>query len=392
VRPLRILHITESTGGVETYLRLLFEHIDRERFEFSLVCPAGSESLIASATELGVAVHPMPLVRNIAPLRDLRCLGAIVRAGVRLRPDVIHAHSSKAGVLGRVAGALLRVPRIYTPNAFAYLGHRGAKRRIYLRIERLMRPFTTVLLAVSDSERARAIQEVGFRENRVECVPNAIDVEGIGRLAATAPHTDQAQVPLVLMVGRLAYQKNPEMFARVAALVTHEEPSARFRIIGAGFGEFGKTDFSQLVQNLSLEKRLAVVPWVSRREVSQEIARADIVVMPSRYEGLPYVALESQALAKPLVVTRVDGLKDVVLDGTTGYVIDLDDDRAMARVIVDLIRHPHRARILGEAGRERVRESFNITTTVRKIAGLYQATASATSGNRSDDSSVGSPN
>ena len=116
---------------------------------------------------------------------------------------------------------------------------------------------------------------------------------------------------------------------------------------------------------------------MSREEVTDAMVRADVVVMPSRYEGLPYVALEAQLLGKPLVVTRVDGLKDVVIDGGTGFVVDLDDDSAMAQRIRQLVRDPASAAQMGERGRQRVREHFNIRTNILGVERVYTDVAQA---------------
>ncbi len=363
----KILHITQSVGGIETYILNILANIDRDRFEMSLICPLDSGGLSKRASDLDVAVYRVRMRREISPFYDLQNLFEISGIVRKIKPDLIHAHSSKAGILGRIAAVLNRIPVIYTPNAYAFLGSTGFKRAMYLLIEIAIRPFTSLLLAVGQSEYERSVHDVRFPLERVRTVENAIKILETPTRLETSP----GSVPLVLMVGRLNYQKNPEMFVRAAHIVANQVPNAEFRIIGGGYQEFHGKLTRNLVASLFLKERLKILNWMDQDSLVKLMERAQVIVVPSRYDGLPFLVLEAMAMGKPVVGTRVDGVKDAIADGETGFLVELDDVKSMAERIILLLKDPELRSRLGNAGWKRVEREFNIEKNIRRIENIY---------------------
>lgn len=383
-RPARVLHLTAVAGGIETYLVMLFAHIDRRRFTPVLVCPPKAESLLERARELGVEVIPTPMLRDIHLRHDVHSLRQLHRVMGEVRPDIVHAHSSKAGVLGRVAAGLRRVPALYTPNAYAFLGASGMRGWTYRLMERAMRPLTTMLVAASDSEATRSRRDVGFAAERVRVFWNSIEMDSPRNRMDTDVGADAARpdgaAPRIMMIGRLAYQKNPEMFVRVAAALVPAIPGARFTVVGAGFHDEHLAQVEALISRLGLTERMEILPWRPRGELLALIDTATVVVVPSRYESFGYVAAEAGARGKPVVATAVDGLRDVVRDGETGFLVELDDDAAMARRIEQLIVDPRLAKRLGQQAHARVRNIFQIEQNIRILEDIYASVLRAAAG------------
>jgi glycosyltransferase involved in cell wall biosynthesis len=366
VRP-KILHVTQSTGGVETSLLLLLRHLDRQRFEFHLACPPHTK-LAVGARALGIPVYEIPMVRRVDPWWDCLALARLVRLLRRERYALLHAHSAKGGYLGRLAARLAGRPRtVYSPRAFSYLSQRGVARTVFLALERLAVPWTDLLHATSESEKTRAVREVGFPSARVVVIPNSVDLAQAETVHSGRPVGDGT----VLTVGRLAYQKNPEMFVRVARRVLDHFPGTKFAIVGAGFASPLERRVAALIRSLGLEGDVEIVPWADRAKTLNLMGACSVFVLTSRFEGMPNTVLEAMMLRKPVVATDVDGSRDVLGAGTGGFLVPLDDDQAMADRVIGLLGDPTLARRVGEAGRQRVRDCYDIHRNAETVDALY---------------------
>lgn len=365
--PIHILHVTQAAGGVATYVAQLLRYMAAD-FKNSIAVSSDNEDLVSSARSLGVDVFRVEVARDVRLLADLRALLQLTSIIRRLRPSIIHAHSSKGGALGRVAGWLTRTPCVYTPNAFAFLGAVGIRRALYLGVEKLLVPPTAKLIAVGRSEYRRAIDDVGYCIDRVRVVNNAVDAPDE---PASLTWMKRSR-PLVLMVGRLTAQKNPEMFVRAAQVVRRSVPAAEFLIVGSGYQEWEGEMIRRLIVDLELEEDLLVAPWMPRSQVADTMREAAVVVVPSRYEGMPFAALEAMSLARPLVGTRVDGVKDVVIHGETGFLVEVGEFEEMADCIRQLICDPELNARLGAAGRDWVMRESDIRQNVRAAEEVYR--------------------
>jgi glycosyltransferase involved in cell wall biosynthesis len=368
-RPLRVLHATESTvAGVETHILQIFERIDRDRFDCTLLCRANS-SLAENARDLGIPVIPFDLRRSISATRDLSALFRLVRIVRRNTFDIVHCHSSKAGFIGRLAARLAgNTCTVYTPNAFYYIGLTGWRKRAFLGLERLARPWTDQLIATSASEAERAMREVGFDQGDVMTIYNSIAVTPRN----SADDMTRSTEAVVLFAGRLSFQKNPEMFVRMSVLVRRKIPDAKFLMIGFEDEEPYSERIRAMIKDLDMEDRYELVGWIERHQMLERVRRATLMVVPSRYESFGYVAAEAMIHEKPVVATNVDGLRDVVEDRVTGYLVPLDEDEEMAERVVEILRNPVLQGRMGECGRRRVSENFNIEINIKLLEDTYR--------------------
>lgn len=311
---MKILHITESLGaGVGHFLQLA------TRGQVA----AGHEVVLAHSIRSDTAVNELdaqfsfvaqrlvvPMVTQVSFVKDAWSVWRLLRVITQLQPDVIHLHSSKAGVLGRVAAWLSgQRPRVfYSPHGFAFLRQdvSGLKQKLFLMFERWSAKLGGTLVACSGSEAELAAQKVGHP--RVRLVENATDLNDVQTSTGSSDG-----VVRVVNAGRVCYQKAPWRFKTVAQRCA--ELSVRFVWLGDG----------DLAHELKLSK-LQLTGWLNRAQMAEQLTQADIFLMPSLWEGMPLALIEAQAAGVPAVVSNVVGCKDVVQHGVTGFVCDTDEE------------------------------------------------------------------
>ena len=366
---LRVTHVLEAYGGVETYLRLLLDHWQDDDVRFSFVL-GHDNSFAAELRERGhtVAVVPMPRTRSqLSGLASARRLRGVIR---ELAPDVVHLHSSQAGFVGRLAciGSSSRV--VYTPHAFYYLGMTGARRRLFMTAERVLaRLCPTQVLATSPSEAHRAVTDVGVPDRRVSTLLNAVEISG------TAFRPRPVAGPLrVGMVGRVCPQKGLETFVGAAASLARSRPSDfEFHLVGVGHYVGDDAVLESLCDRAGMDSSdLHRRAWLPRPQVLEWMCGCDVIVLSSRFESFGYALAEAGACGVAAVGTDTDGIRDVVEDGVSGLLFPVDDADALARLLIRLADDRELTARLGAGGRRVVSERMDINGFVRDLDDYYR--------------------
>jgi glycosyltransferase involved in cell wall biosynthesis len=367
---IKVLHvITRFVAGAGGNTLLSALGADRGRYD---VWVAGSPGgpLWERAERRGVmTVKLARLCAVVAPLDDLAVLFHLVRLIRRERFTVVHTHSTKAGFLGRLAAWLCRTPVIvHTIHGFPshdFMSWR--RRRVYLALERLVRPMTHEFLAVAPEVAREAVEKRLSPPGAISVVPSAIELDEIPDRRDPGVR-DQlgipSDVPLVGTVGRLDFQKAPLDFVRMAALVGAAHPGARFVMVGEG----------ELLDEARAEaRRLGVdVTFTGYRpDAARIVACFDVFVVSSLYEGLGRALSEALASGRPVVATAVNGVIDMVEPGSTGLLVPPAAPESLAHNVVWLLEHPDAARRMGEAARARARRIFEPTLMCRLIEQTY---------------------
>ncbi|HKU55080.1 MAG TPA: glycosyltransferase [Rhizomicrobium sp.] len=285
-----------------------------------------------------VALIPLQVHREIDLGSDLAAVRQLVTWLNRIRPDVLHLHSSKAGAIGRIAALLAGVPAVYSTHGVAFLRTDvgPAARAFFYGMEFILGLIGTVTVACSPSELA-AMRRIPGRKLTI---PNGIN---LGELPDSRPKDKSAGMDIVLC-GRITAQKNPELANRIAAA-----SPAEWRWTWLGDGE--------LRDAVLAGGRIAVAGWMPRGEVLARLGAADVMVHTSSWEGMPIAILEAMALGLPAVVTDVVGNRDLVVSGKTGFVADTDSD--LLQALKQLETDPELRRRMGEAGHERIMKEFD---------------------------------
>ena len=345
-------------GGAQTYLSLLLPAV-ANRFNVT-VAAHGPGPLEDAARVAGVRFVPLKHVRRpIAPVHDVLGLVELIRLFRRERPDIVHASSSKAGFLGRLAAFVARVPiRIFTVHGWAFAAYDGLAGRLYLWADRVVRPLTTLVICVSRREREFGLGARTCVPDRSAVVHNAVDVRAF-RVAA--PRDEPLQI---ISVGRFAYPKDYVTLVRAMASVESD-----FRAILVGEGP----DQSAVANEV---RRLGLAPSVTlvgaRSDVPELLAGADVFVLSSRSEGLPMSVLEAMAAGLPVVATDVGGVSELVLEGETGLLVPHGDATALAQALERLLRDKDLRRRMAASARARVEREFDLTSFQEAHVELYR--------------------
>jgi glycosyltransferase involved in cell wall biosynthesis len=336
--------------------------------------PAFEEDL--RALELaGAAVTRLPMVRAVMPATDAAHLAWLRAHLLRTRPDVLHTHSSKAGVLGRLASVQTGIgARVHTPHTFAFLfeAEFGPLKRSFFRsIERGLAGHTRAIVAVSPGEARTFVASGVVDEERVRVVPNGIDPAPwlAAKPLARSSLGLRDDRPLAAVVGLLNVAKGQDI-----ALDALASPGlADLQMIVVGHGQMEPALRAQ-AERLRLSDRVRFLGF--RNDVPALIAASDFVVVPSRWEGMPYVALESMAAAKAVVATPVDGSRDLVEHGRSGLLSRAIDARSLADAMVAMsaISASDRSR-MGQRGRERLLAEFTTQSMVQGLVRVYREVA-----------------
>lgn len=356
-RPRLLILVTlAEVGGAQSYVAQLLEAVTG-RFDVT-VAAWGPGPLRRAAAGSGAAYVELRHVRRQLGWRDLLGLIELARLCRRIRPDIVHANSSKAGVLGRLAAHVARVPvRIFTVHGWAFKAHSGLPARLYLWAERLVRPLTTMVVCVSESERELGIEMGTCDANRSIVIPNAV---ALPELRPGPPRP----VPVLVSVGRL---KQPKDFGTLVEALAGVEADFEALVVGDGPD---RDAVAQAIHDRGLADRVELTG--TREDVAQILARADVFVLSSRSEGMPMSALEAMAAGLPVVATAVGGVPELVVDGETGFLVPPGDAPALGRALDRILDDPDLRRRLGEAGRQRAGGMFALPEWQAAHLKLYE--------------------
>ncbi|HAL47877.1 MAG: glycosyltransferase family 4 protein [SAR202 cluster bacterium] len=378
--PIRILRVIArlNVGGPARHVILLTAKLDADAYSTLLVTgrAAPTEGTMRSFSE-EFGVEPQLMVglgRKISPWRDLLVLIRLYRLCVRYRPHVVHTHTAKAGVVGRLAAYLAGVPVIvHTYHGHIFHGYFSpAKTWVFLAIERWLGRFTHRLVTVSEAVRRDLLRLEICKPDRVVVIPLGLQLEPLlscerrrGELRSELGLGEDT--PLVGIIARLVPIKAHEVFLDAAARVAAREPLSRFLLVGDGER---RGELEALVDRLGLRERVQFLGW--REDLDRVLADLDIVALSSRNEGSPVCLIEAMAAARSVVATRAGGVGDVVEDGVTGCLVEVDNAQQMAQSILALLGDPKRRAKMGQAGRRRVYPGFSSQRLVDDIDRLYR--------------------
>lgn len=358
----KVLHVTQSTGGVGTYVTHILNYANEDAFEFVIMGPPNA-FFEQFCKDKGVRFYQVDLARNLNPMNNLSALYKIIGVIKKEKPDVIHTHSAKGGFLGRLAAKMLKKKVVYTPHAFSYLPFTGAKRTVFYSLELMARKWTTALLAISHSEANRAIHELGYHKNQVKTILNSIPPATV---QVEYRDTDKLNIR---MIGRLTGQKNHFLFLEVACALLKNYPNLEFSILGAGIHDELHEDIDTFLTENNMQDKVDILNWGDSTTSEQFLLDTDIFVMTSVFEGLPFSLLEAMSYGIPSVVTKVDGNTDVINNNENGFAC-LGEEEFYDRIELLINNFDLRKRI-GQSGRQYVEKYHNICKSTAKLEAIY---------------------
>ena len=312
------------------------------------------------------------LVRPVAPRRDVGALAALRRAIREFSPAVVHTHSSKAGVLGRLAARLERVPVVvHTVHGFGFTPLQSPTRRALFRTaERLAARWTDHFVAVSERNLRTGVELGLWSPDRASVIRAGIDLasfrdaadDGSVRARLGLP----ADAPLVVQVGNFKPQKAPLDFIRAAARIAARHADVRFVMVGDGPL---RGDAERLAAELGIADRTVFAGWWD--DVPGLLVTTAVSVLSSHHEGLPCSVVESLAAGVPVVATAVDGTPEVIRPGINGELVEPGDTAALAEAVSGILGSDERRRVMAAAAPDGVVE-FDRDHMVRQLEDLYR--------------------
>lgn len=377
-KPIRVLHVITRmiVGGAQENTMLSCALIDRVRFPSDLLCgpQTGSEGELHTETRArGVSLLIEPsLVREIAPAKDLLALWRLYRFLRRNRYDVVHLHSSKAGIVGRIAAWLARVPVvIHTAHGWPFTREQSRIGRFLdVSLERMCAPLCEVIVVVAEPDRVDGRRLGIGRPEQYRLIRSGVEVEAYRDAPFTrAEVRREIGVPedafVIGTVGRLSPQKAPldllAAFERIAGI----RPETHLVLVGDG----PQRDLvTARAADAGLADRVHLLGL--RRDVAKLQRAFDVFALASRWEGLPRVFPQAMAAGLPVVATRVAGAPDAIVPGETGWLVEIGDTEELARRLLSLAEDPALARRMGQAGLARVDE-FSARRMVDDLSRLY---------------------
>lgn len=376
----RVIHLITKLelGGAQQNTLYTVGHLDRERFSVALWSGDGGILNDDARKIPGIDFTIVPeLVREVSPRNDWAALGKLrrmlkeeVAGGL---PVIVHTHSSKAGILGRLAAWLAGAPVIiHSFHGFGFNDfQKWPVKWAYILAEWVTGKVTDEFIAVSRANLERAVALRLAPAGRIRLIRSGIAIGEFERREIDRPAKRlelglDPNRPLALMVACLKPQKCPLDFVRVAERALMLAPAAQFAI--AGDGEL-RPELEAAIAAAGLSDRMKLLGW--RRDVPELMWSADALVLTSLWEGLPRVFPQAMAAGLPVVGTRVDGGPEAVVDGENGWLFQPRDVDGMAARLAQLLNDPVRAREMGEQGRARVAE-FDIDLMVRQQEELYE--------------------
>ena len=367
-RPISVLHFTNSLvrGGAEEHVLTLLRGLDRSSFRPHLVCPPALAGKLEKDLPADVPLFPLLLQKP----RQLRAALGLARILRGRRVDILHSHGFYSSLFASPVGWLCGVPLVVeTPHVREHWRQGWFKSRFV--VDRLAGSFVHHYIAVSEANARYLREQKGLPAHKIVVIRNGCDLERFDP-AHPAPAGLKSRLgfadgdPVLVVLGRLEPQKGHRVLLDALPAVLREFPRARLVCVGEGIL---RDHLREQVRALGLEASVRFVGY--QTNVTDWLALADLTVLPSFYEGLPLVAIESLAAGRPVVATAVDGTPEVVVDGRTGLLVPPGDAAGLANAICRLLREPGLRRSLGEAGRRHVLDGYSQERQIRQTQELY---------------------
>lgn len=317
---IRVLHVSEAAGGVERYLQTLFKYSDKEQVENILVCSQNYD--YKKMKSLADRVIVLKMAHQINPSSDIKVEKALRRIIKQLKPDIVYAHSSKAGALARIADLGLKNKVIYNPHGWAFNMQQSAKKKeMYKWVEKISAHFCDKIVCISDAEKESALREKICKPSKLQVIYNGVDLEEIKN---TVPKTrKELHIPedafVVGMVGRLSKQKAPDVFVKAASLIKKKIPNAYFLMVGDG--EL-RDQVEEMIHNFDMDSSFLITGWVDKPTAYMKILNVGCLL--SRWEGFGLVLPEYMACGLPIIATNVDAIPNIIKNDVNGILVKKD--------------------------------------------------------------------
>ena len=366
---IRILHIAQAAGGVDRYIRMLLKYLDKEKFENILVC---SQDFREEDYKNLVDFFEQVKMDRAIGSNDLKAIGEVRRLIKRYNPDIVYAHSSKAGAIARVADIGLKNHCLYNPHGWAFNMRCSAKKKaMYTAIEKIAAPFCDKIICISDAEKQSALDKKICREDKLQVIFNGVDIEAYENGIHGTVKRKDLNIPedafVVGMVGRISPQKAPDIFIKMAKHVKDKVSNAHFIIVGNGDQE---AEIKKYAKDNDYLDSLHITGWVDNPMSYVELF--DVACLLSRWEGFGLVLPEYMMARKPIVASRIDAIPNIICDGENGLLVEMDDVVGASTAVLKLYLNNNLKSKLIDEGLKTVYKKFDVQRMTRETEKLFE--------------------
>ncbi len=376
---IKILHVITHLpiGGAQDNTLYTVELLDKEKYDISLCCNLDGELVERAKKVEAVKLFDIPFLgREVSPYRDIRAFLSLYKLFKEEDFTIIHTHSSKAGLLARLAAVLNKTPIvIHTIHGFAFNDFMNIfKKNFFIYVEKLLAKWTDVLITVSNLNKKKIIDLNIAHENKIKNIYSGIDLS-----LFTNKRNDEFRKELNLendhlllgSVGRLSNQKDPITMIEAFGIISKPFPNAHLALVGDG--EL-KGKILEKIDQLKLNDRIHLTgnknnPWSVYHSM-------DLFIMSSIYEGLGRSITEALSCGVPVVCTDVEGVPEIVRDNITGILVRPKDSNKLADAIIRTLNDMETAKKMAEEGRRFVNDNFDVNKMVTDIDSLYNTLTS----------------
>ena len=362
-------------GGAQEIVIYTAENLSRDRYSPILISGCGGilDGEVKNNPKIKSFFIP-ELIREVNPIKDAITLIKIWRFLKLERVDLVHTHSSKAGILGRWAAHFAGVPHIFhTYHGFGFNDYqKWWTRKAFIWLERVTARITDKLIVVSSENIKKGLANRIGKERQYEVIHCATNIKAFSEIKINFDQKKgefgiDPESPVVAMIACFKPQKAPQDFILLAHRVSQVLPSTRFLLVGDG--EL-KPEVEELIGRFKLKGKVILTGW--RRDVPEIMQIIDVLVLTSLWEGLPIVFAEAMASGKPVVATDVDGAKEAIIEGVNGFLVEPHNIEKFAERIIRLIRDRNLAQKMGSEGRKMVYPTFDLAHMLKRIEALYE--------------------
>lgn len=329
-KTIRVLHVAEAAGGVERYLETLFKYSSDE-VENILVCSQNFD--VNKFKDISDRVIVLRMEHEVSLRSDIKVEKTLRNIIKQLKPDIVYAHSSKAGAFARIADLGLHNKIIYNPHGWAFnMKQSVPKKELYKWVERISALFCDKIVCISKAEKESALKGIISSSKKLKIINNGIDFDEFYKEAKQSikiPIPDGSFV--VGMVGRLSNQKAPDIFVKAAELIKKKIPNAYFLMVGDG-------ELRLIIENQikasGLEDSFYITGWVENPAAYMKLM--DVGMLLSRWEGFGLVLPEFMLAQVPIIATNVDAIPEIIKNSKNGMLVEQDDFINASKVVLKI--------------------------------------------------------
>ena len=368
-RKIRVMHVAQAAGGVDRYLRCLVKYLNHDKFENILVC---SQDFVSENYKGIVDKFETVIMQRSIGLHDFQAISSVRKLIKKYTPDIVYAHSSKAGAIVRIANVGIKKLCVYNPHGWSFNIIGSWKKQIaYSLMEKVMAPFADVIVCISDAEKNSALDKHICSEKKLHVIFNGIDIQEYETSSHGKKKRSDIGIPenalVVGMVGRLVPQKSPDIFIRMAKKVKKEIRDAHFIITGDGYM---KETIEKYAEKYGFEKDVHITGWVDNP--LDYIELFDIAVLLSRWEGFGLVIPEYMICQKTIVATMVDAIPNLLEDHVNGLLVPPENPQAAYEAILEIYNDAKLVDRIIEQGLEDVYKKYDARRVSKEHEILFE--------------------